>query len=287
MPKLHPPEARLGFMDLPGTRLHYVTCGTGPPLIIIPATVSLIRQWQPLAQFLGLGFTTYFFELPGHGLSTPYPSPFNSRLVPATVEAFADRLGFSTFNLMGFSFGGLLALRTLEQLHGRIDKMILFSPLVSYRALRYSQRKQWVLKNAVHFFKKPRVQRTAVQIMRAQSLHRPLIHALSRFSQIDKAILESKDALNIPLSTLDVLAHTVDEILSMEYRPPQPFSTPCYFGMSVNDDLIEYNLTEQLVSENFTQLKKVKFHHPYHQPPVPPTFEWLVQEFHPFIEMIL
>ncbi len=59
---------------------------------------------------MGLRFKTYFFELPGHGKSTPYPFKFNSYYFPKTVEAFADALGLKTFNLMGFSFGGLLAL---------------------------------------------------------------------------------------------------------------------------------------------------------------------------------
>src|SRR5574339_760558 len=111
-----PPPAAFGDMALPDTRLHYVKAGSGPPLIIVPATVSLIRQWLPLAQFMGQHFTSYFFELPGHGGSTPYPEKFRSHLVPYTVEALVDNLGYDRFHLMGFSFGGLLALRTLEHL---------------------------------------------------------------------------------------------------------------------------------------------------------------------------
>ena len=89
-PFLLPPEPIFGDVELPGTRLHYVKCGSGPPLVIVPATVSLISQWLPLAQFMGQRFTTYFFELPGHGKSTPYPGKFESKLVPKTVEAFVE-----------------------------------------------------------------------------------------------------------------------------------------------------------------------------------------------------
>ena len=123
----HPPQAAFGDVTLPNTRLHYVKAGMGPPLIIVPATISLIRQWLPLTQFMGQRFTSYFFELPGHGGSTPYPERFESQLVPKTVEGFVNSLGYDKFNLMGFSFGGLLALRALEYLQDRIEKVILLS----------------------------------------------------------------------------------------------------------------------------------------------------------------
>ena len=55
---ISPPQATFGDVTLPNTRLHYVKAGTGPPLIIVPATVSLIRQWLPLTQFMGQRFTS-------------------------------------------------------------------------------------------------------------------------------------------------------------------------------------------------------------------------------------
>ena len=283
---LTPPEPILEHIDLPDTRLHTVTSGSGPPLIIIPATVSLISQWLPLAQFMGLKFTTHFFELPGHGGSSPYPVKFNSHLVPKTVAALADRLGYTTFNLMGFSFGGLLAMRTLEQLESRVDNVILLSPMLNRRALKYSHNRKWLLQQVVNVLKKPRAQQTAAQIMQTRKLQRPLIQALSYIGNVDRRILASKDALNIPVSTLDVLSHTLDEIFNTEFQAHQPFSTPCFFGMSVNDDLIDYCLTEQIILANFNQVKIQKFYYPYHQPPDPPTFQWLVDGFYPFLEMI-
>ena len=56
--------------------------------------------------------------------------------------------------------------------------------------------------------------------------------------------------------------------------------------MSVNDDLLDYDLTEQIVREHFEQIAIQKFTHPYHQPPEPPTFEWLVDGFGQFLDLI-
>ncbi|MEP7137148.1 MAG: alpha/beta hydrolase [Chloroflexota bacterium] len=287
MPDISPPEATFGDVTLPNTRLHYVKAGTGPPLIIVPATVSLIRQWLPLTQFMGQRFTSYFFELPGHGGSTPYPEKFQSQLVPNTVEGFVNSLGYDKFNLMGFSFGGLLALRTLEHLQDRIEKVILLSPAVSRRALKWSTLRQWAFKASIKAMKNSTFLRGAHYVMNAPHLEKPLTYALSKLSKVDRRILESKHALRMPLTTLDVFAYTMDEIFQMEYQyAGRPFHNPCYFGMSVNDDILDYDLTEQIVRRNFQNITIQKFTHPYHQPPKPPTFEWLNGEFGPFLDMI-
>lgn len=281
-----PPQASFGDMQLTNTRLHYVRAGTGPPLIIIPATVSLIRQWLPLTQFMGQRFTSYFFELPGHGGSTPYPEKFRSDFVPPTVESFVNNLGYDKFNLMGFSFGGLLALRTLEHLRDRIDKVILLSPCVSRRALKWSMPRQWAFKAAIKIMKNPTLLQGVYSMLNAPRLEQPLTYVLSKASKVDQRILKNKNALRMPLSTLDVFAYTLDEIFQAEYQYASRFSNSCYFGMSVNDDILHYDLTEQIVQRHFQELTVQKFTHPYHQPPEPPTFEWLNREFGKFLDFI-
>lgn len=285
--EVQPPQAVFGDMDLPNTRLHYVKAGTGPPLIIVPATVSLIRQWLPLTQFMGQRFTSYFFELPGHGGSTPYPEKFRSEFVPPTVEAFVNNLGYDKFHLMGFSFGGLLALRTLEHLQDRIEKVILLSPCVSRRALKWSTPRQWAFKASIWAMKRRMLLEGIHYVMNAPRLEKPLTYVLSKASNVDRRILETKNALRMPISTLDVFAYTLGEIFQTEYQYERaPFQIPCYFGMSVNDDILEYSLTEQIVRSHFERITIQQFTHPYHQPPEPPTFEWLNREFGQFLGMI-
>ena len=281
-----PPQATFGDMTLPDTRLHYVKAGTGPPLIIVPATVSLIRQWLPLTQFMGQKFTSYFFELPGHGGSTAYPEKFKSQFVPETVEHFVNNLGYDKFNLMGFSFGGLLALRTLEHLQDRIDKVILLSPCVSRRALKWSTPRQWAFKASIWAMKKQTLLHGIHYVMNAPRLEKPLTYALSKASNVDRRILENKNALRMPLSTLDVFVYTLGEIFQTEYQYAGRFANACYFGMSVNDDILDYPLTEQIVRRHFQRIMIQKFTHPYHQPPEPPTFEWLNREFGQFLGRI-
>lgn len=281
------PEPTYGNIQLSNTSLHYVNCGSGPPLVIVPATVSLISQWQPLAQFVGQRYTTYFFELPGHGGSTAYPEAFASRMVPPTVAEFMDAMGHDTFNLMGFSFGGLLAMRTLEALQGRIEHVILLSPCVTRRALKYSTARQWGFRQISKALMSPTLQDMLARLLYSGRFDGPLIFALSKVSSIEKSILESKDALRIPQTTLDVLAYTVSEIFTQEYSAAKlPFRQPCYFAMSINDDLLKYGITLNVVRQHFSDLTIQRFTHPYHQPPEPPTFDWLNAEFGQFLELL-
>ena len=285
--RLMAPNPKYEQIRLPRTKLHCVTCGEGPPLIIVPATVSLISQWMPLAQFMGLHFKATFFELPGHGGSSPYSFPFSSHAVPQTVEALIDHLGYERFNLMGFSFGGLLALRTLEHLQARIENVILLSPVVSCRAVRYSRARQLLMRALAGALKRRRIRLLVHQILHSDRWERPLLFGISAFGNIDRRILEGKDALRLPVSTLDVFAHTLDEILSTEYLASVPFSMPCFFAMSIHDDLLDYELTAGIVRRQFSNLTMEKFYLPYHQPPHPPTFEWLLEEFGSFLDRMV
>ena len=98
MPTTKPPTS-FHFIELENTTLHCVKCGDGgEPLIMVPALVSKIDQWLPFAQYMGQRFTTYFFELPGHGQSTAYPDEFCTLMVPETVENLLEILGIDRFN---------------------------------------------------------------------------------------------------------------------------------------------------------------------------------------------
>ena len=49
--------------------------------------------------------------------------------------------------------------------------------------------------------------------------------------------------------------------------------------MSIYDDLLDFETTFDVVKDHFENLTCRQFTLPYHQPPEPPTYEWLVEEF--------
>jgi len=283
-----PKVATYHFMDLPQTRLHYMQCGDGPPLVMVPATISRIENWRALAQFMAQHFRVYFFELPGHGKSSPFPEPFSTRLVADTVEAFIDKLRHRTISLMGFSFGGILTLETLRLLQDRVQKVVLLAPALSKRALQFERVHLWLVRNAVKMLKQPGIRTGLLRLIRSKRFSPVMASLLARFSNLEKNISMDEVFHNITDSTADVLSFQLDELLNFE--PPtvsQPFPQHCYFAMSVNDPVLDFETTVDAVGSQFSQVHVERFSHHYHQPPHTLTFNEIFRKYNPLLDYIV
>ncbi|MCH7663627.1 MAG: alpha/beta fold hydrolase [Chloroflexi bacterium] len=273
------------FIDLPLTRLHYVKCGHGPPLIMVPATISRIEHWIGLAQFMGTKFTTYFFELPGHGQSTPFPSRFSSEHVATTIEDFIDTLGHSKITLMGFSFGGILAIKTLQHLGDRVERVVLFSPNVSKHALLFSRRRTWALKKFTTFLKKPSHQKKFVSLLHNPKTEQLIISFIKKIGRVEDNVPLNTSMHMLPAATLDVLTYQLDEGLNIEHPPiVDRYPQPLHFAMSVNDPLLDFTTTYNFLDTYFSDIHSINLTFPYHQPPGYPTYEEIYADYSKFIE---
>lgn len=268
------------FADLPLTRLHYVTGGDGPPLVIVPATYSAISDYLGLARFMAQRFRVYFFELPGHGLSRPFEAPFSPEQVARTVGDLLDAEGHERASIMGFSFGGILALTALDHLRDRVDSAILLSPCATHRALKHGAARLAALRAVARATRPATVQR-----LLASALHRRASAAafgwfVRKVGRMEGATNLVRYARNMPRASLDALTYQLDEILTYDVRDAtRPLSQPLYFGMSVNDPLLDFDVTLEALRAVFGDITLVRWDFPWHQPPEPMTFEWLNANF--------
>jgi pimeloyl-ACP methyl ester carboxylesterase len=268
------------FAELPLTHLHYARVGEGEPMIIVPATISEIDDWAAFVQFLGQRYQAHFFELPGYGGSTPFERPFSSDLVAQTVEDLADHLGFDRFVLVGFSFGGILTLKTLKRLADRVDKVALLSPCVSHRALRHSRAKLIALKAAVSTLQLPVAKQGVLKLMHDPRTVDALVWFMTEIGKYETNADLRARLLAFPPETLDVLLGQVREELTVEAEDlAGPFSQPCFFGMSVHDPLLDFGVTREFVEEQFADPIVERFFFEYHTPPEPFTFEGLNADY--------
>lgn len=278
--KLVAPKLSYHDIQLEKTRLHYVKCGEGPPLIIVPATVSRIENWLPLIQMMGIHFTAYFFELPGHGSSTAFDSNFSSDLVAETVESLADELGHERFSLMGFSFGGVLAMKSLMRLEDRVDQIILIAPALTKNALSFSALHHFFLNGLFQGLKKESFSNLISAIISSKQLSPLLAKFISSFGKVDSTIPMTEVFQKITPATLETLAYQFDEILNLKLPAiSSRFTMPCYFAMSVNDTMLDFEETYQEARYYFEDITLQKFDFPYHQPPRLPNFEEMVNQF--------
>jgi len=276
------------FIDLPMSRLHVMEVGEGEPLIIVPATISELNEWRSLAQFMSQWFRVYFFELPGHGESSPFNDGFSSHKVAELVSQLADALGYERFNLMGFSFGGLLAMRTFKHLSQRIDRLILIAPCLDHRALPLSSRRQTLLYKFNLLLSHPKVQKKFVDLLRNPHTISMIVKLLQKAGQLEDTIPLQEKLPQTKATTISVLNAQIKEILTTEFQVnPEKHETPCYFAMSIHDPLIRFDTTDEILQNHFTNVNTVKLYYPYHQPPTPFTYDELNRDFYETVNSFL
>lgn len=246
--------------------------GAGELAIVVPATISLVEDWEAMTRFLGRRFRAVFFELPGHGGSEAFGEPFSSRLVARTVLEIADSHGAEDFTLVGFSFGGLLALRTLQAAHGRVKRVALLSPFVGNAALRRSVAETAALRATVAALEPEFARRSMLAVLRNPATVAVVDWYMRTIGGFETSADLSARLRGFSSSTLDVFLAQVREVLT---TPPAdlagPFDVPCLFGMSRRDPLLDFAASERFVREQFCHVTEVVWDWPYHAPPTPLT----------------
>lgn len=279
------PTLEVRQYDLPLTSLRVGVAGSGPPVIMVPATISLIEDWSTLIQFIGQRYTAHFFELPGHGGSTPFDGGYSAEKVAETVGHLADAIGAERFSLLGFSFGGLLTLKALKRHADHIDRVVLFAPFVTHRALRHSPAKLALLKSTIVALRPELARRGMLSLLKNPSTVSLIDWYMRSVGKFETAADLSERLSGFSASTLDVLLSQVEHILSAQDADVAgPYDVPCMFGMSVNDPMLDFQVTSEFVHAQFPDVHEVRWDWPYHATPRPLTVEEYNADFTPLLE---
>jgi hypothetical protein len=283
-----PPAYKTYFIDLPLTRLHVMEAGNGTPLIMVPATISELENWISLAQFMGQWFRVFFFELPGHGQSEPFQEGFSSQRVAELVGQLTDALGFDRFNLMGFSFGGILAMQTFKLLSERIDRMFLIAPCLDHRALPWSKLRFSLMHGFNWLMDQPGLRDRFCRLINDKRTVSLAVTFLKKLMQLEDTVPLERKLLTTRPSTIEVLNVQLREVLTTEFEvAPTKYRTPCYFAMSVHDPLLRFDTTLGIVNNHFASVSALPLLYPFHQPPRPFTYEELNGTFYKTIDMFV
>ncbi|HEX9036486.1 MAG TPA: alpha/beta hydrolase [Ktedonobacterales bacterium] len=113
-----------------GTRLHYLSCGAGDPLLLLHGRGGAGAQFARLFPALAAQRRVLTVDLPGWGLSDK--PPFTGRDIRDALRlwtggalALMDALGLNRVDLLGHSMGGLAALSLALDYPERVDRLIL------------------------------------------------------------------------------------------------------------------------------------------------------------------
>ncbi|QEL22251.1 alpha/beta fold hydrolase [Bosea sp. F3-2] len=121
------PAEELQSLTVGGVTLNYRIEGQGEPLICIHGVGSYLEAWEGVVERLSDRFRILTFDLRGHGRSSKVRGRYEIDDFIGDVLALADHAGFETFNLAGFSLGGLIAQRLALTHQDRIRRLVLLA----------------------------------------------------------------------------------------------------------------------------------------------------------------
>jgi len=126
------------WMDLDGARLRYLRAGAGPAVVLLHGLLGYSFSWRYVMPALAPHFTVYAPDLLGAGFSDRPKIDHSMRATARRVLQFADNLGLSSFDLLGTSRGGAVAMcaaaECISAQPGRLRHLVLVCPVNPYSA---------------------------------------------------------------------------------------------------------------------------------------------------------
>ncbi|MFI6041555.1 alpha/beta fold hydrolase [Nocardia sp. NPDC051321] len=104
------------FTDVDGVRMHYVTGGSGSPVVLIHGWPQTWFGWWPIMPALAEHHTVYAIDLPGLGDSTGSPTGYDKATLARYIHTLiADKLGIRDARVIGHDWGAAVAYQYASQ----------------------------------------------------------------------------------------------------------------------------------------------------------------------------
>jgi poly(3-hydroxyoctanoate) depolymerase len=113
-------------VDVGGVRLRVSVRGTGRPLLLLMGLGGNLEMWAPFEDALdGRRVRTIAVDAPGTGGSGRYRLPRRMCGLARTMQGLLDELGEEQVDVLGVSFGGVLAQQLAHQAPDRVRRLVL------------------------------------------------------------------------------------------------------------------------------------------------------------------
>ena len=118
--------ADIRYVDVDGVRLRTSIRGEGRPLLLLSGIGASLSRSAPFEHALNpYGVQTIAVDAPGTGSSTRYRWPRRMPGLARTFELLLDALGYEQADVLGASFGGILAQQLAHQAPRRVRRLVL------------------------------------------------------------------------------------------------------------------------------------------------------------------
>lgn len=121
-----------GYAPVNGVEIYYESYGSGPPLILLHGGLETIEGFAPVIPTLAEGRRVIAVELQGHGRTPPFDRPMSWQNLATDVAELIRFFGYQKADILGYSLGGLVALRTSIDHPSVVDRLVLVSTPFSF-----------------------------------------------------------------------------------------------------------------------------------------------------------
>ncbi len=121
------------ILKIDNLELEYYKEGTGSPMILVHGWASNISEWDIIKDELRKRFTIYYFNLPGHGLSTEWEKEYSIENYAVFLYDFITKLELDNIILLGQSMGSSIIIDFVLKYGDKvkIKKVVLSSLVIS------------------------------------------------------------------------------------------------------------------------------------------------------------
>jgi len=110
--------------DIDGVKLHYLTAGQGPAVILLHGYTQTSRMWRPIIPLLAKKFTVIAPDLPGIGDSDIPPSGLDMKSAAIRIHGLAKSLGIQKARVVGHDIGLMVAYAYAAQFSSETEKLV-------------------------------------------------------------------------------------------------------------------------------------------------------------------
>ncbi len=110
--------------EIDGVKLHYLTAGQGPAVILLHGYTQTSRMWRPLIPLLAEKFTVISPDLPGIGDSAIPANGLDMKTAAIRMHALAKSLGVEKARAVGHDIGLMVAYAYAAQFPAETEKLV-------------------------------------------------------------------------------------------------------------------------------------------------------------------
>ena len=117
----------MSYADVNGLSLYYDEHGSGEPLVLLHGGIGASEMFAAILDELAERRRVIAVDLQGHGHTADIDRPLRAEHLADDVAALIAHLELERADVMGYSLGGMVALRTAVQHPARVRRLVLVS----------------------------------------------------------------------------------------------------------------------------------------------------------------